>query len=447
MTAPTAHPQPQPQKATISKAHDAVLAHHSAGSIGRFTFPAGTVLFEKGEVRHCAFLIDRGTVHIEGNDEGGEDRLLCVLGEGEIFGEMALVDSAPRTARAVTATECDIFVIPRDALQERVRGLDPVITMLIGLLIERYRFSRLHLPESIRQDQGGEELIKKISKYDRLPDTVMQLRDSARLREAARRELGLEQELRAGIENREFVAVLQPVMNLSDGRIAGFEALIRWHHPEKGLVMPNDFIPAAERTGIVQHLDRMMLDRACEILPQLRQLGSAAEKLFISVNMSGINFGVADVLQTVKNILAAHDADPACIKLEVTESALIGDPEAAENTLNDLRALGLETALDDFGTGYSSLSYLHRFAFDTIKIDRAFVMGLNEEGSRSVDIVRAVIALARNFGLSVVAEGVEEDEDAQILKALGCDMAQGYLYSKPLPVEDALAFTRKNLGL
>jgi EAL domain-containing protein (putative c-di-GMP-specific phosphodiesterase class I) len=211
--------------------------------------------------------------------------------------------------------------------------------------------------------------------------------------------------------------------------------------------MPNDFIPAAERTGIVQHLDRMMLDRACEILPQLRQLGSAAEKLFISVNMSGINFGVADVLQTVKNILAAHDADPACIKLEVTESALIGDPEAAENTLNDLRALGLETALDDFGTGYSSLSYLHRFAFDTIKIDRAFVMGLNEEGSRSVDIVRAVIALARNFGLSVVAEGVEEDEDAQILKALGCDMAQGYLYSKPLPVEDALAFTRKNLGL
>lgn len=443
MTTPT----PAQKKATLSKAHDATLAHHAAGSIGRFTFPEGTVLFEKGEVRHCAFLIDSGTVHIYGNDEGGDERLLCVLGEGEIFGELALIDSAPRTARAITATECEIFVIPRDALHERLTGLDPIVSMLMGLLIERYRFTRLHLPESIRQDDSGEDLIKKIGKRDGLPASIMQLRDSSSLREAARRELGVEQDLRAAIENREFVAVLQPIMTLKSGKVAGFEALIRWNHPEKGVIMPNNFIPAAERTGMVQHLDRMMLERACEILPLVRALGTPAEKLFVTVNMSGINFGVADVLQTVKNIMAHHNADPACLKLEVTESALISDPDAAETTLHELRALGLEMALDDFGTGYSSLSYLHRFAFDTIKIDRAFVMGLNEEGSRSVEIVRAIIALARNFGQSVVAEGVEEDEDAQILKALGCDMAQGYLFSRPLAVNDALAFTRKNLGL
>lgn len=428
-------------KAEISNAHDALLANNTAGRIGRYVFPAGTVLFEKGEARHCAFLIDKGEVHIFGNDEGGADKRLCVLGEGEIFGELALIDSAPRTARAVTASDAEIFVIPRDALQERVRGLDPIVSLLLSLLIERYRFSRLHLPESIRQDQGGEDLIKKISKYDRLPDSLLRLRDSAQQRENARRELNLEQELRRGLENREFVPVLQPILKMPEGRIAGFEALIRWQHPEKGLLTPNHFIPVAERTGVVQQLDRMMLEKACEIMPTLP---CGDEPLFISVNMSGINFGAVDIVQTVRHTLQQYKADPRRLKLEITESALIGDPEMAEEILHGLRQLGLATALDDFGTGYSSLGYLHRFSIDTIKIDRSFVMAM-PTGQRSIDIVQAIITLARTFGLKVVAEGIENEEEVKLLNDLGCDYGQGYFYSKPLPVDDALAYARNNL--
>lgn len=429
-------PTPQ-KKATLSNAQDSLLASHMAGTIGRFVFPAGTVLFNRGEVRHCAFLIDKGTVHVYGNDDApanaDEEKLLCVLGEGEIFGEMALIDAAPRTARAITATECEIFVIPRDALSDRLAGLDPIVAMLISLLIERYRFTRLHLPESIRQDSGGESLIRKLGKYDRLPESVLGLRDAQQQRAAARRELGLEQELRAGLERREFIPVLQPILKLPERKLAGFEALIRWQHPEKGLVMPGDFIPVAERTGVVQHLDRMMLEKACELLPTL------PAGMFVSVNMSGINFGAVDVVHTVRSVLAHYKADPSRLKLEITESALIREPERAEEVLHQLRALGLAVALDDFGTGYSSLGYLHRFAIDTIKIDRSFVMALHD-GSRSIDIVRAIIALARNFNLKVVAEGIESEDDVRVLNELGCDYGQGYLFSKPLPVDKARVF-------
>lgn len=424
------------KKATLSNAQDALLASHTAGAIGRFSFPAGTVLFNRGEARHCAFLIDKGTVHIYGNDDNhdpDEERLLCVLGEGEIFGEMALIDSAPRTARAITAADCDIFVIPRDALQDRLTGLDPIVSMLISLLIERYRFTRLHLPESIRQDESAENLIRKVGKYDRLPNSVSNLRDAESQRAAARRELALEQELRAGLERREFIPVLQPILKLPERTLAGFEALIRWQHPEKGLIMPGDFIPVAERTGVVQHLDRMMLEKACEILPTL------PGDTFVSVNLSGINLGATDLVHTVKSVLKNGKADPARLKLEITESALIAEPERAEDVLHELRALGLALALDDFGTGYSSLGYLHRFSIDTIKIDRSFVMALHD-GSRSIDIVRAIVALARTFNLKVVAEGIENENDVRVLNELGCDYGQGYLFSKPLPVDKARVF-------
>lgn len=433
---PVPHNENEKKKATLSNAQDAVLAHHSAGSIGRYVFPAGTILFERGETRHCAYLIDSGTVHIHGNDEGGPERLLCALGEGEIFGEMALIDDAPRTARAVTATECEIFVIPRGSLKDRLHGIDPVVSMLIGLLVERYRFSRLNLPESIRQDPGAQELMKKLGYQNNVRGPLGALSNATQQRALARRELGLEQELRAGMERREFVPFLQPVVRLPARDLAGFEVLIRWNHPEKGLVMPGDFIPVAERTGLVQHLDRAMLEQACLALRDL------PPPLTLSVNLSGIDFGVTDVTLMVGEVVKATGADPSRIRLEITESALIGDPDHAEKALGELRALGFGIALDDFGTGYSSLGYLHRFAIDTIKIDRSFVMAM-KQGGRSVDIVRAIIALSRSFQLDVVAEGIETEEDVDILNRMGCDYGQGYLFSKPMPVDQALAWVKE----
>jgi EAL domain-containing protein (putative c-di-GMP-specific phosphodiesterase class I) len=151
-----------------------------------------------------------------------------------------------------------------------------------------------------------------------------------------------------------------------------------------------------------------------------------------------------DVAHMVRGALATYQTAASRIKEEITESALIASPERAEDALMGLKALGIETALDDFGTGYSSLSYLHRFAIDTIKIDRSFVMAL-QDGSRSIDIVRAIVALARNFGLKVVAEGIEGEEEVRILNEIGCDYGQGYLFSRPLPVEKALAFAEASL--
>ncbi|MCB1556787.1 MAG: EAL domain-containing protein [Alphaproteobacteria bacterium] len=403
----------------------------------RHIFPAGTLLFKEGDPRECAYLIDRGEVHITERTDRGAEKVLCILNEGEIFGEMALIDTTPRTASAITAEESEIFVMPRQALENRISGLDPIVSLLVSLLIERYSVTRKHLPESIKQGHIG-DFILKVSRYENLPDDLLRLYDTAEKREVARQELKLEEELRAGLDRREFIPYLQPIITLPGLQLAGFEALIRWQHPEKGLVFPDQFIPVAERTNVVQDLDRMMLEQVCEILPVL--LKKAGPDIFVSVNLSGINFETGDVVQTVAEILRKSKTNPHNIKFEITESALIGDPALAEDVLQGLKALGVSIALDDFGTGYSSLGYLHKFSIDTLKIDRSFVMQLHDNGNRGLDIIRAIVGLARNFKLEVVAEGIEKERDVVALNSLGCDFAQGYLFSKPLPLSDALTF-------
>lgn len=426
------------KKAILSDAHDSLLAHQSAGLIQRYVFPKDTVLFRKGETRQCAYLIDSGSVNIFGNDEGGEDKLLCHITAGEIFGEMALIDDTPRTATAITAEECEIFIIPRDALQNRLQGLDPIVMLLISLLIERYRLTRIHLPESLRQDKDNDQFINKLKRH--MPENSISIHDISTQKDNAFRELKLEQELRKGLERREFVPFLQPIINLQTRAVIGFEALIRWQHPEKGLIFPDEFIPVAEHTNVVQHLDRLMLEKACEILPELDAIGG--QTMFISVNMSGINFNTQDIVRSMSDTAAHYGIDARRIKLEITESALIDDPQHAEEVLRGLKAAGFTIALDDFGTGYSSLGYLHRFTIDSIKIDRSFVSRLND-GEKSLEIVSAIIGLAKVFHLETIAEGIEQEPDIETLCGLGCSMGQGYFFSKPIPVKDAIAYAVK----
>lgn len=392
------------------------------------TYVADHVLFSVGDPRKEAYLIDSGEVRLLSAD--GE--VLCTLGPGEIFGEMALVDRGGRTATAVTAALTDLFVIPRSALQERIRGMDPILSFLIGLLVERYRASRIQMPESLHLDmQDGDG--SGLSNIRAQKSGVL-------------KELKLEQELRAGMERDEFIPVLQPIMKLPERRIIGFEALIRWKHPEKGMVFPDTFIPVAERTGVIQMMDKMMMQRACALIPTLLQdVAGQVPDFFISVNLSGINFETLDVIQGVREALIESDVDPHHLKLEITESALIADPERAEQVLHSLRALGVTIALDDFGTGYSSLGYLHKFPIDSLKIDRSFISQI-EQDPKGIDIVSAIIGLAKNFKLGVVAEGIETEKDVQILNELGCDMGQGYLFGKPMSIEDAREFIRKNLN-
>ena len=398
------------------------------------------VLFRAGEPRDAAYLIDSGEVELLG--PGGD--FLCRLGPGEIFGEMALLDGGMRTATAMVSAPSEIFVIPRAVLQERVRDLDPILSLMIGLLIERYRAARLQMPESVRADQA-EALAAKLEKANKLPDDLAALSNVRAQKESAMKELKLEQELRQGLERNELFPVFQPILNLSNRTIIGFETLIRWNHPEKGLVYPDKFIPVAERTGVVQLLDRMMLARACDLIPSLlKTTQGKVPDFFVSVNLSGINFATLDVIHSVREALVQSDVEPQHLKLEITESALIADPQKAEQVLHGLRALGVTIALDDFGTGYSSLGYLHRFPIDSIKVDRSFVSQI-QKAPKSVDIVRAIVGLARNFNLGVIAEGIETEQDMMVISALGCDMGQGYLFGKPMSIDDAHDFIRSNL--
>jgi diguanylate cyclase (GGDEF)-like protein/PAS domain S-box-containing protein len=251
------------------------------------------------------------------------------------------------------------------------------------------------------------------------------------MRERALTRLQLETDLRNAIDNREITVLYQPIISLVTGAIKGFEALARWHHPVRGPISPVDFIPIAEDTGIIRQLGRLVLAESCrQMAGWQRQFGSLAPG-FMCVNVSAGQFGEYDLAAEVKTILEETGLAPSKLKLEITESAFLGDVSRAEATLARLQSMGVEWSIDDFGTGYSSLSYLHRLQANTVKVDRSFVsrMGVDAKGS---EMVRAIVALALNLGMDVVAEGVENLEQMVALQTLGCAHAQGFYFSRPV---------------
>jgi len=248
--------------------------------------------------------------------------------------------------------------------------------------------------------------------------------------------LTLEQELRRAVELGQFVVHYQPIWDLSSTRLVGFEALVRWAHPERGMVGPGSFIALAEETGIILDLGRVVLTRACADLAEWRERDPAARKLFVAVNLSNKQFMQHTLVEQVSEILRRTRLPANRLKLEITESNIMVNAESALVMLKRLKALGVQISIDDFGTGYSSLSYLQRFPVDTLKVDRSFVgrLGLDPENQ---EIVRAIVALAHSLGLDVVAEGVEESGQAAMLHALGCECVQGFYFSRPLDVDRA----------
>jgi len=230
------------------------------------------------------------------------------------------------------------------------------------------------------------------------------------------------------IERRELVLHYQP-QALINGQIIGFEALIRWHHPNQGLIPPGTFIPLAEESGLIIPMGEWILREAC------REAASWPRPLQVAVNLSPIQFRHGDLPQLVHSVLLETGLASRRLELEITESVLIGDFSRAASILRRLKALGVRIAMDDFGTGYSSLSYLQAFPFDKIKIDRAFICNL-DRNAQSAAIVRAVIGLGRGLDLPVVAEGVETKDQLAFLSREACDEVQGYLLGRPAPIED-----------
>jgi diguanylate cyclase (GGDEF)-like protein len=243
--------------------------------------------------------------------------------------------------------------------------------------------------------------------------------------------LRLETDLRRALERQEFQVVYQPIIELDTGRIGGFEALVRWNHPERGLVSPAEFIPAAEETGLIIPIDLWVLREACRQLRAWSEAYRHAPPLVISANLSSKHFAQSDFIEQLDAILRETGLDPHSLRLEITESVILGSTESAIATLRQIQARGVSLSMDDFGTGYSSLSYLHKFPFNVLKIDRSFISRVGPAGENA-EIVATIVALAHNLGMGVVAEGVETVEQFAQLRQLNCRYGQGFYFSRPV---------------
>ncbi len=246
----------------------------------------------------------------------------------------------------------------------------------------------------------------------------------------------LETDLRRAVENQEFKTFYQAIVSLADWKIFGFEALVRWQHPTRGLVSPAEFIPLAEETGIILWLGRWVLQEACRQMAFWKAQFQDSAPQVICVNLSARQFAQPDLVSQLAQILEETKLDPGQLKLEMTESLVMQNVATASAMLKEMKSLGVLLGIDDFGTGYSSLSYLSRFPIDTLKVDGSFVSRIGED-KENLEIVRTIITLAHNLKMDVIAEGVETAEQLSQLRDLGCEYGQGYYFSRPVPAEDA----------
>jgi EAL domain-containing protein (putative c-di-GMP-specific phosphodiesterase class I) len=249
----------------------------------------------------------------------------------------------------------------------------------------------------------------------------------------ALKQLVLESNMRAALERREFIVEYQPQVNTRDFRLVGMEGLVRWSHPSLGLIYPGEFIKLAEDSGLIIPMGECVLETACFQNKSWHDAGF--DPLRLSLNLSARQFQHPTFLSTVAQILKETQVDPTSLELELTEGSIMKDPEQAIEKLQELKRMGLRVAIDDFGTGYSSLNYLKRFPIDTLKIDQSFVRDLTTD-AHDAAIVQAIITLAHALGLTVIAEGVETQEQLEMLTLLECDVVQGFLFSKSLSAGD-----------
>lgn len=257
--------------------------------------------------------------------------------------------------------------------------------------------------------------------------------------------LKLENDLRRAIERQEFNVYYQPIIDLATDEVSGFEALVRWYHPDRGLVPPDEFIAIAEETGLIVEVGSMVLREACRQLCEW-QAAPGLKSLTVAVNLSAKQFAQQDLVNQVKEILRETGLEPRYLKLEITETVVMENAEVARNMLSQLCALGVQLSIDDFGTGYSSLSYLHKFPVTALKIDRSFIGRMGAHGE-NCEVVKTINTLANNLGMSVVAEGIETEDQLMQLKAMGCDYGQGYIFSRPLTAETAKLFVQEHRAL
>jgi EAL domain-containing protein (putative c-di-GMP-specific phosphodiesterase class I) len=382
----------------------------------RIELRPGEVLFREGDAPTTAFLIESGSLRITA-DRDGTPMLLSDLGAGALVGEMAVLDDSPRSATATALALCVLTPIDRTQFAERLEAADPVVRALLLSQLSRYR-------TALATFTGSEP-----THAAETPNS-----ESAHALDKIR----LESQLRNAMENRELEIRLQPIQDIATGRLAGYEALTRWTHPERGMVSPADFIALAEETSLIVPVGEYVLGEVCAALRRFADEVPAI-KPFIAFNVSGRQVEDADFVGRILAQLRAHSANPAQLKIEITES-LVLDYSQIATLIERAHHAGMKVALDDFGTGYSNLGHLHRLAFDTIKIDQGFIRQLDDP--RCLAIVRAVVGMAGALHCDIVAEGVETAKQLAQLRELGAQYAQGWLVGKPQSVDEALAAAR-----
>ncbi|SKA70996.1 diguanylate cyclase (GGDEF) domain-containing protein [Paucidesulfovibrio gracilis DSM 16080] len=316
----------------------------------------------------------------------------------------------------------------------RVKGHDLFVTVSIGIVMESESLSDAQ--ELLRNADTAMYRAKSAGR------ARSELYDEA-MHNEARERLSLEMDMQHGLDRDEFEPYYQPLVDIETGRLHGFEALARWNHPTRGLVSPGVFIPIAEESGLIAALGQQMLFRSLRQLAQWLALSDNTAPLSMSVNLSPEQISRPGILQELEQALHETGVNPELIKIEITESGVINNPQCALRMLKDISKLGVRLAVDDFGTGYSSLSHLSRFPFDCIKIDQSFVRGMLNN-TRDMEIVRSIVALAHGLDKRIIAEGIEEISQLRELQRLGCHLGQGFLFSPPVPANKARDFVQNN---
>ena len=381
-------------------------------NLGRKFLQAGEVLFRVGDEGGCAYLVEDGemeVLHPETN------KLIGLVHKGELFGEVSLLDKHPRTATVRASRDTALIEIRRDLVEEMLQTTNPVIRFLLHVVLERYR-SSMHYRSA---DGSGQPV----------PRDPLQVEVTEKLT--------LLKDLRDAVERREFELNYQPIFGMATQTISGFEALIRWRHPEHGLIPPQCFLGLAEDTGMIRLIGQWCVEQACRDWLHLRSV-TAAERPFISVNVSGKQLRDPGFAADVIDIQRRFAIPPEELKFELTETSLITNHALATVLLRELKDYGNLIALDDYGTGFANLEHLMHFPFNVLKLDQSFVREIMNS-SLSFQLVMNSIDMAKSLHMEIVGEGIESPEVAHALAEMGCDYAQGFLYSKPLTLSDCLA--------
>lgn len=371
------------------------------------------ILFSEGDSPTVAFLIESGEIEIS-TVRDGEILVLSKLMTGDLLGEMAVIDDAPRTATARALTNCVLFQIDRTQISERLASTDPIIRALLEGQLKRYR-------GALAAMQG-----KKISQDDGV--TASETLGVGKIR--------LESQLREALNTGGLDVRYQPLLHVQSNKIAGYEALVRWNHPERGQISPVEFVALAEETSLIVPVGEYVFDTACAAVKTFIENG-ADPKPFIAVNVSARQLSHPGLIERIVARVDAAGLPKGSLKVEITESQAL-NYDMVEKVISLCHDHGIKVALDDFGTGHSHLTHLHKLAFDTMKVDQAFSRSMLEH-PRSMAIVKAIVAMGKAIDADIVVEGIETEEMLQALRDLGCDYAQGYLIGKPQTLEELLA--------